>query len=175
LASSGYEFFPQTVPFMKKAKLSYDLTSCQGERSNLGIYEIEQDSSFEFLGNLFEDDSNTISAEIDYFATFVLLEDTEPPQISRLYPSSGSKLTNRSPRIFTQLRDDLSGVVREDDIEVTIDGVWVPAEYDYETEGLQYRVPGPLKYGKHTLVVSATDACGNRTIRKSVFTIAESE
>ena len=69
----------------------------------------------------------------------------------------------------------MSGIVREEDIEVTIDGVWVPAEYDYETEKLSYRVRRPLKYGKHTLVVSATDACGNRTVRRSVFTIVESK
>ncbi|KPJ49146.1 MAG: hypothetical protein AMJ41_03505, partial [candidate division Zixibacteria bacterium DG_27] len=175
LVSPAYEFFPQTVPFIEKATLSFDLARHQGERFRVGIYELEADSTFEFLGNQFDDDSSTISAKIDYFATFVLLEDSEPPRISRLYPSSGSKLTHRTPRIFAQLRDDLSGIVREDDIEVTIDGAWVPAEYDYETEELSYRVPRPLKYGKHTLVVSATDACGNKTIRRSVFTIVESK
>lgn len=175
LGSSAYAFFPQTVPFVKRAKLSYDLSSYEGERSKLGIYELEQDTTFDFKGNEFDGESNTISAKIDYFGTFVLLEDSEPPRISRLYPSSGSKLTHRTPRIFAQLRDDLSGIVREEDIEVTIDGVWVPAEYDYETEELSYRVPRPLKYGKHTLMVSATDACGNKTVRSSVFTVAESE
>jgi len=175
LVSPAYEFFPQSVPFIEKATLSFDLAFYQGERSKVGIYELEADSTFEFLGNQFDDDSSTISAEIDYFAIFVLLEDSEPPRISRLYPSSGSKLTHRTPRIFAQLRDDLSGVVSEEDIEVTIDGVWVPAEYDYETEELSYRVRQPLKYGKHTLVVSATDACGNKTVRRSVFTIVDSK
>ncbi len=58
---------------------------------------------------------------------------------------------------------------------MTIDAAWVPAEYDYETEQLFYRVRQPLKYGRHTLAISATDACGNKTVRSSVFTIAASE
>jgi hypothetical protein len=175
LVSPAYEFFPQSVPFIEKATLAFDLGRYQGERSKVGIYELEADDRFEFLGNQFDHDSSTISAKINYFATFVLLEDSEPPRISRLYPSSGSKVTNRTTRIFAQLRDELSGIVREEDIEVTLDGVWVPAEYDYETEELYYRVRHPLAYGRHRLVISATDACGNKTIRTSVFTIAESE
>jgi hypothetical protein len=175
LVSPSYEFFPQGVPFMKKATLTYDLGWYDGERSKLGIYEVVAEGDFEFLGNQLNEETKTISAKIDYFAAFALLEDSDPPRLSRLYPSSGSSLTDRTPRIFAQLKDDLSGIVSEDDIEVTIDGIWVPAEYDYEAEHLFYQVRSPLKYGKHTLIVSATDACGNETVRRSVFTIAESE
>lgn len=175
LVLPSYEFFPQSVPFMKKATITYDIGSYDGERSKLGIYEVVKEGDFEFLGNRLDEEMKTISAKIDYFAAFVLLEDSDPPRLSRLYPSSGSTLKDRTPRIFAQLKDDLSGIVSEDDIEVTIDGVWVPAEYDYEAEHLFYQVRSSLKYGKHTLVVLVTDACGNETVRRSVFTIAELE
>jgi hypothetical protein len=55
---------------------------------------------------------------------------------------------------------------------MSIDGKWVPAEFDIDTGRFAYRVRGPLGYGKHKLEISASDKQGNSSTRTVYFGVS---
>lgn len=102
---------------------------------------------------------------------FGFLEDKKPPSITRVRPANNTSTTDRTPLLSCYVNDDLSGLSRENQLEMTIDNIWVPAEYDIDTRSLTYQVRGSLKSGVHTLRVTATDNQGNRNRAVAKFTI----
>jgi hypothetical protein len=60
----------------------------------------------------------------------------------------------------------------DQDILVTIDGKWMIAEYDPETNVLFTESTSPLSYGKHQLLISIKDRCGNRSeVKRNFFVV----
>jgi len=98
-----------------------------------------------------------------------LIRDDSPPTITAIRPRG--RIRSRKPVLSCVVRDNISGVQLESGLEMKIDGIWVPAEYDIDTKKFQYRVKNNLKAGKHKLEITAWDNQGNRTEKTSYFTI----
>jgi len=102
------------------------------------------------------------------FAVFV---DKKPPSITRVKPANNSSMRGRTPILSCHVNDNLSGFDNETQLVMTIDNIWVPAEYDIDTKTFAYQVRGSLKPGLHVLRVTAVDNQGNRAAAVSNFTI----
>ncbi len=98
-----------------------------------------------------------------------LISDDSPPSISVIRP--GGKIRSRRPVLSCVIRDDISGVQLESGLEMKIDGIWVPAEYDIDSKSFQYKVMNNLKSGQHKLEITAFDNQGNKTEKTAYFTI----
>jgi hypothetical protein len=113
-----------------------------------------------------------VSGKVRYFSNYALLKDTKPPLIKKVDPYPGKKTRQRKPKIEAVVRDDLSGIGSDQDVLVTIDGEWMIPEYDPETNVLFTRPTFPLSYGKHELLISVKDRCGNkREVRRNFFVV----
>jgi hypothetical protein len=102
---------------------------------------------------------------------FGILDDIRPPSISRLNPRNGGVTSDRTPYLNCRIVDDLSGIKTENQLKMTIDGIWVPAYYDIDSKEFGYQVKNSLKRGTHSLRVEATDNQGNKRSAVSKFTI----
>jgi hypothetical protein len=96
--------------------------------------------------------------------SYAVTTDTTPPKITPLRPQQWV----RSKRIAFRLTDNLSGVHT---YRGTIDGQYALFEFDGKKSQLTYDFdPQRLRRGRHTLVLTVADACGNTSVHEAGFT-----
>ncbi len=172
LVGESYTVEPFTVPLNGFAKISLKYTEGDCQPKKLDLYELTQAGWWRPISRDLDTANKTLSGKVRYFSTYALLEDTKPPVISRVSPSSGKIFKQRKPKIEARVMDDLSGIASDLDIEVTIDGEWMIPEYDPETGLLTTRPRSPLSFGKHELLISVKDKAGNKgEARRSFFVV----
>jgi len=111
---------------------------------------------------------------VRYLSAYALLEDTLPPEISKVSTFSGKRIKDRRPKITAVVRDDLSGIGSDQDVLVEIDEEWMIPEYDPEKKILSTRPISPLTLGKHLLTISVKDRVGNETkIERNFFVVGK--
>jgi hypothetical protein len=167
-----YSFEPSTVPLNGFAKISLKYTEKDCNPQKLGLYELTEGGWWRFVGQDLDTVNKTVSGKVRYFSTYALLEDTTPPWIKRVYPYNGERIKQRKPEIKAMVGDNLSGIGRDLDIAIKIDGEWMIAEYDPETNVLSARPSFPLSYGKHQFLISVKDRVGNESlVRRNFFVV----
>jgi hypothetical protein len=172
LVSEVYSFEPSTVPLNGFAKIYLKYTEKEPDPQKLGLYELTEGGWWKLIGQDLDTINRTVSGKVRYFSTYALLKDTKPPLIRKVDPFPGRKTKQRKPKIEAMVRDDLSGIGSDQDILITIDGEWMIPEYDPETNVLFTRPTSPLSYGKHELLISVKDRCGNRSeVRRNFFVV----
>jgi hypothetical protein len=172
LAGEVYSGEPSTVPLNGFAKIYLKYAEKERNPQKLGLYELTEGGWWKLIGQDRDTTNKTMSGKVRYFSTYALLEDTTPPLIKKVDPYPGKKTKQRKPKIEAMVRDDLSGIGSDLDILVTIDGGWMIPEYDPETNILFARPTSPLSYGKHELLISVKDRCGNkREVRRDFFVV----
>jgi hypothetical protein len=119
-----------------------------------------------FIGRI---QGNTLEASGIGLGKLAILEDNLAPVINAITPSQGTK--SRTPQLSCTPSDNLSGLALDDGISMSLDGVWVPAEYDIDSGKFRYSVKNPLKPGTHSLEIKAMDNQGNSTTRTTNFKV----
>jgi len=155
-----YSFHPSTVPLAKPAKISLSYRGKNCKHSKTGLYEYTV-GSFKFTGQEIDTVSNFISGRVRSLSTYTLLEDLNPPVIKKVYPKPGQKVKGKNLVISAWIKDDLSGIGSDQDIEVLLDGEWLIPEYDPERFILISKPFRILSPGWHELVIKAKDRMGN--------------
>jgi hypothetical protein len=100
-----------------------------------------------------------------------LMEDTLPPEVSRISIQPGAKIKSRRPTITARVKDDLSGTGEDDHMSMEIDGEWIISEYDVDNKILSARPTRTLTPGKHVLSIWARDRAGNETREEREFSV----
>ncbi len=126
----------------------------------IGWLDLKEDDWVWLEDNRFE--NNTLTASSSGGGTFVALTDYDGPEISELNLRSGHSYPGQGLRIRFKVVDALSGIP-ENSISVKLNGDWLPAAYDPETELVVATPLAPLKPGGHHLGVMVTDRAGNIT------------
>ena|GEM_PF-6173666 len=171
LVGAAYRFTPDDVPFDGRAELILRSPAGFDRLQKLGIYRQSDNGSWRFLDNRVDAKARTVSAEVGAFSTFGLLLDETSPVIVDLRPASGSKETDRRPLLSAIIRDAGSGIWREEDIVLALDGRRLISEYDPDKETVTARPKRPLRPGRHRLEVRVRDICGNEARAVSAFVI----
>jgi hypothetical protein len=162
-----YDIKPDIMLVDTPIKYSFDVAKLSLAGKKVGVYGYSYSSGgWNFIGKI-----NGTSLEANGFGLgkVALLEDNDPPVISSVSPSGVSK--NRAPTISCTLSDRVSGMALDSGLAMTIDGAWVPAEYDIDGSRFSYKVRTPLKSGRHKLEITASDNQGNSATRVVDFTI----
>jgi hypothetical protein len=172
VAGLAYRFSPDNVPFNGRAKLVMRHPIGHGRPELLGIYELKADSVWAFLGNEPDPEGGAVSAEVPYFSTYALLLDAVPPRVENVKPADGERVRG-SFEISASVSDIGSGIVRDEDLEIRLDGLRLIVEYDPEEERITALPDVAPAVGEHRLEVVARDACGNTTRKAVRFVRAE--
>ena len=94
--------------------------------------------------------------------------DETPPEVSGVQPAQGSSVA--APRFSARILDGGSGIGRERDVVLELDGVRLVSEYDPEAARVIAEPDGPLAAGPHKLVITVRDRAANETRREVTFT-----
>lgn len=165
----GYEFSPDNVPFHGRVHLKLRYPNGYKRAEKLGVYEMKSDSTWSFLDNVLDIESGTVSARISHFSTYALLLDEIPPILVNLSPSG--VIENALPTLSATIRDEGTGIGREEDIEMTLDGKPLIFEFDPEENRIFVHLDHELAEGAHKLTVSVKDMCGNMSRESTQFTV----
>ena len=90
------------------------------------------------------------------FGRFVLMADTEDPQVRAINFSEGKPLKVRQLKV--KITDNLSGV---ETFNCYLTGQWILGEFDGKSATVSIDTGNKLKAGKNELQVDVTDGCGN--------------
>ena len=162
---------PRDRSFDEPATLWLPVLPEEEANMRIGVYRRSDSGKWSYAGRLVREGGGALGARVKSFSTFALLEDLADPTIWRLRPADGARISERRPTLSAGVRDRGSGIGREEDIVLTVDGLAVIAEWDPPVETVRYRPFEPLSPGEHRLEITVTDRAGNRTTRSSRFTI----
>lgn len=124
--------------------------------NQLCFVEVEEKGGLEYWPGSFT--SGRFVGKSREFGRYAVGVDTVAPVINpgNIYPRKN--MANQSNILF-RVSDDFSGI---DEIIATIDGNWVPLDWDPKTRRLWYTFDETCGPGEHTFDLKVKDACGNQ-------------
>jgi len=167
----GYDLSPTTVHLDRKAEVRLRYAEGLVDPEKLGLYVEGKDGSWNLAGNELDAERRTVGAKVRRLARFALMIDETPPVIDRLRPTSGTTIERQRPRLAARIDDEGSGIGREEDIEMILDGRRLISVYDPEGKRVEYLLRENLTPGEHELVVKVRDMGGNESSAQSVFSV----
>lgn len=165
-----YTLSPRDIPPARDLRISIDIPQVRTAPEKLAIYR-NRNGSWSFEGNEREKDRSALRATIKSAGTFAILADQTPPVIANVTPDKGATIRDSRPWIHFDAKDNLSGFGSDEHLQMTIDGQWVPVEYDPDLRRAKARPRWKLDPGKHTVVIVARDNCGNESSFQRNFTV----
>ncbi len=169
-AGSGivYDLQPDTYISNLNVRYKFNVARLGLEGKKVGIYGYSYTSGgWNFIGKI---DGTKLESGGFGLGKLALIEDNDPPVISSISPSGAAK--SKTPVLSCTIRDKVSGLALDSGVSMTIDGLWVPAEYDIDNARFSYKVRNPLKPEAHRLEVVAVDNQGNRITKSANFTVS---
>ena len=101
-----------------------------------------------------------VTGEAKHLGLFAMLVDNVPPEIVKVEPANGTSVSTRQPKVVANVKDVSSGIWREEDIVMKVDGQALIVEYDPE-EDLIFATPRkPLSSGVHKLEMFTASLVG---------------
>jgi hypothetical protein len=170
MKSPAFFFYPDDRVFQAGAKISMALPETD-ENQRIGLYRRNRHGDWSFVGRQSAEPRGAIEARVRSFSTFALLEDQIAPLIWRVRPSNGSQTQDRQPILSAKVRDMGSGIGREEDVAVILDGQTLISRYDPPVEAVLFRPKEPLALGEHLLEIVVRDRAGNESQAHSHFHI----
>jgi hypothetical protein len=164
-----FEILPRDLLFKDDVEIHISPERMGIQANNVSLYYYStRKNRWYYIGS---ESSGTLTGKTGGGGKFGILEDNKRPVIRRIRPKNNSRVNDRTPVFSCTITDNLSGFKHEHQLEMTIDGYWVPAYYDIDNKTFTYQVRNSLKKGQHTLRITATDRQGNRSSAVSVFTV----
>ncbi len=170
MVGSAFRIMPGDVAF-KEAEIAFLYPRDHPNVDKLGIYKWNGKNSWTFVDMGRDSTQGTITGNVRNFGVFALLIDNVPPRISGVTPANGAVLAERQPRVAASVWDTSSGIWRDEDMVMRIDGKALIVEYDPEENRIFARPRKPLTPGSHKLEVIVRDICGNESRRTTAFRI----
>lgn len=155
-----YTFAPRNIPMARDVSLTIDLPTTAIPVEKLAIYR-GLGTRWTFEGKERASDLKALMATIRSAGSFAILADQKSPVIANVTPGKGAVISQRRPTIRFEVSDNLSGIGSDEDLQMTIDGQWVPVEYDPDLRAAKARPRWDLDPGVHTVEIVARDRCGN--------------
>jgi|GEM_PF-1726636 len=165
-SGKAYRLEPQWAPLKKSAVIKW---RCPDYQPQTGIYYLNGGNRPVFLGC--GKDSAFVTASCKNLETLALLNDRYPPELRLRSPNLKNPLRKRQPVFHFAVSDNLSGLDSKS-LRGELDGIWILTEYDPPRSAIYAYFREPLTAGKHSLVMTIADRCGNEFKREYKFTIS---
>jgi hypothetical protein len=152
-----YDIAPSFLVAKAPIKFTFDAGRLDLVGKKVGVYGYSEESGkWIFISKI---EGTKLEAPGFGLGRIALIEDNEPPIISSVAPTGGTRF--RMPLMSCVISDRISGLALDDGISMTLDDTWVPAEFDIDSGRFSYEVGISLKPGKHRLEIMANDNQGN--------------
>lgn len=167
----GYALGPEDVPFDARVGvwLRCAPTACQDAR--VGLYQEMGEAQWGLVGS--ERQEGSVGASLRRLGRFALLRDGIAPEVDGLRPRRAAKTRDRQPQLSARIDDAGSGIGREEDIAIELNGQALIAEYDPEAKTVRARPPQELALGAHEWTVRVRDMAGNERLVRSAFRVVK--
>lgn len=139
------------------------------EPQKLGVYFLNGHGRWTFIDNKLDTTRHSVWARVFSLEKFRLLRDDIPPEVHIIQPAPYTTIRDDTPKISFYVRDRLSGIASEEEIEIRLDGEKVIAEYDPERYNIFYQVKEPLTRGAHQVSIRVRDRSHNVTTYQTKF------
>ena len=170
-AGAGYAFAPALVSFKRPVEVSLRRGDLPTSAAKLAVYEDGGEGVWVFAGNRWNEDSTYVSATVRSFGRFAALTDQSAPQVAILEPAAGAVLERSPELLLASVRDEGSGIGREEDLVLELNRKPLIAEYDPEAHRLIHPLRRQLATGEYELLVTARDRCGNEARATANFRV----
>ena len=167
----GYDLGPGNVPFDGRVGVWLRCPPDLCEDSQVGLYREVNVGKWALAGN--EREGGYIGASLRRLGRFALMRDDRPPQVDVLYPLQSAQMPERRPELRVRIEDVGSGIGREEDILVELNGRRLIAEYDPEAKIVRALPDGDLALGAHRWSVSVRDMGGNERRVDRAFSVVK--
>ena len=144
------------------------------EHSNLGIYYYDNnEGQWIFSKTKNNKRKQILTTSLNQFEAVTVIQDLEPPLISRTHPSEGGRYKNDAiNQIRISVDDELSGIeAEEESFELKLNGQPLHAAYQPVKKEVSYYLDRPLKNGNHNISFSVVDRVGNKSEQQIIFSI----
>ncbi len=162
-----YALYPNEMPLAKQVSYRYDSDEVLPAGAE---FYADGGSKLYYLGAKRSGDGRRLELKSYTLGKVTVRTDDVAPSIRQISPQRGAVLANARPKVSCVIRDEMSGI--GEDIDIRIDGRWIPAVYDFESDRVTAESYFDFKPGEHTLVIKATDKAGNTRIYDGGFTVS---
>ena len=167
----GYDLGPSGTPFDVRVGVWLRCPPGLCENSQVGLYREVRAGQWALVGT--EREGNYIGSSLRRFGRFALMRDGQPPQVDTFYPLPSAKTRERRPELRARIQDAGSGIGREEDIQVELNGRRLVAEYDPEAKTVRASPYEDLPLGAHQWTVSVRDMGGNERRVNCAFSVVK--
>ena len=154
---------PQVMKKGVNLKLKYTMTNI--DRQHLGLFKMNGEQRFSYLGGTPDSANNIISCRIGSFGKYFVGADTVKPEVIIQYPKDGQELTELN-RIKFSAKDALSGIGSDKNICIIVDDRFVLPEWDPERDIISGKPHWEVNPGPHNIVIRISDEAGNISEQK---------
>jgi len=155
-----YDLQPFDQPVKNSVRISLALPDSIKHLRGLSIYYWDRKKGWLFLPSRLDSSRYVLGAKVTSLEKFTLGQDTIPPILLPAQTNVNGILASRNGILTFILKDEMSGIQKESQIQVYLDGNWHLFEYDPEENLLFIRIPRDTK--SHYLKISVRDNSGNR-------------
>lgn len=121
-----------------------------------------------FIGSRKGDDGRVFASTND-FGEFCLMLDSIPPEVRPISFINGGTVSKNQTQLRIRVDDNFSGVNSERTY-ATLDGKWIPFEYDYKRDVLFHRLKERPSFGTYQLEIKVFDRVGNSSTQRYALT-----
>jgi hypothetical protein len=154
-----YDAQPFDVPINHGAIINFTLPDSVNIEKGINIYYWDLKKGWCFLPTNLDLNRKTYQARVTSLEKFTVIQDTIPPEIIPL-----ERPATKSP-FRVVVRDKMSGIYKQKQISVFINGKWSLFDFDPEEDRVLI-APKYMASGNNSIEVRVTDNAGNENIRK---------
>jgi len=167
--SQAYEILPHDIALLKGVSVLVKADSIYNSL-DWGLYKLNGGDKISFVTSNYDSLKNGFLFRTTSLGKYFIAQDTVPPVLEIKHPIE-NKIYQKNPIIRFSAFDDHSGIDIEDNIKITVDGIFVLSEWDPEEKTVFAIIDEPLNLGNHVILIEIKDLAENATKKKLSFTI----
>jgi hypothetical protein len=160
-----YDLSPFDEPVDSGIWISLNAPDFEILAEGLGLYYWDTKKGWLFIPSSIDSVKMSYAAKVTSLEKFTLIQDTIPPVISPLARTQGQVIRKTNGKVRFHLKDEMSGIFRESQIQVELDGNWHLCEYDPEEDSIIIDVPATDKPSVELKIV-VFDNVGNKALNR---------
>jgi murein DD-endopeptidase MepM/ murein hydrolase activator NlpD len=161
--SKAYQVGEEKYPVRERFWLSFQQSWPDALAEHLVIAKLTK-KGWRYSGNKLGEDGRVYGTTGE-FGTFCVMMDSTAPVMRALNFSDGATIATTTYSIHLKLEDTFSGI-QSKSIRATLDGEWVPFEYNFKVDQISSRWQKRPSKGRHILEIEVKDGAGNLVKKK---------